>query len=403
MGQINKRTLLGRLRKMGQGSRAELARLLGISQPTAGRIVDELLEAGVLEEIQDHSTAPESKNNGKLGRPSRMLRLDSTRARFVAIQLGVTETRLALLPLGTGNEERWDVCFRTPITAEEWLKQLREAAPRSDSKGLWGVLVSTPGIVDEESGRILFSPNLHWSEKVDLPGMIKEIWDAPVLLVQEERALSLGHHAAVPEDENFLLVDFGEGVGGAVVVRGHSYSSPLPISGELGHTPVLGNWRPCGCGAVGCVETLVSTRGLLQSFALAAPDAPHTWAGLTEYIAREGVAGWLAEALGATAAVIAGAVNVLGVGHVVITGSLTELAPEVLHYLEQAVINGTMWARFGKVTCVSAPRRRTAGLVCVGIDRLVSTLSDNKAEEPSNLLRPLHPAGLPAGSSANGH
>ena len=49
MGRINKRTLLGRLQKMGQGSRAELARLLGISQPTAGRIVDELLEAEVLE------------------------------------------------------------------------------------------------------------------------------------------------------------------------------------------------------------------------------------------------------------------------------------------------------------------------------------------------------------------
>lgn len=380
MGQINKRTLLGRLQKMGQGSRAELARLLGISQPTAGRIVDELLAAEVLEEIQENAAPPAaSRNNVKLGRPSRLLRLDSTRPRFVAIQLGVSETRLASLPLGAGHEERWDVSFPTPAAAEGWLGQLQQAAPLVPAQGLWGVLVSTPGIVDEKIGRILFSPNLHWTEKVDLPGLVRQVWDAPVLLVQEERALSLGHHAARPADENFLLVDFGEGVGGAVVVGGQSYSSPLPISGELGHTPVLGNGRPCGCGAVGCVETLISTRGLVQSFSLASPALPHTWPALVQHIAQEGVTGWLEEAIRAAAAVIAGAVNVLGIGHVVITGSLTELGPTVLAHLEQAIIKGSMWGRFGEITCVSAPRRRTAGLVCVGIDRLVPSLSEPRA------------------------
>jgi predicted NBD/HSP70 family sugar kinase len=377
MGQINKRTLLSRLQKMGQGSRAELARLLGISQPTAGRIVDELLAAQVLEEILEKDPVSEGgKVNGRLGRPSRMLRLDSTHPRFLGIQLGVSETRLAALPLGVGNEDRWDAQFSTPATAEQWVAELRRKVSEVHSKGLWGVLVSAPGIVDEKAGRILFSPNLHWTEKVDLPGLLGQIWNTPVLLVQEERALALGHHAAAPNDENFLLVDFGEGVGGAVVVGGHTYSSPLPISGELGHTPVLGNWRPCGCGAVGCVETLISTRGLIQSFALAAPHQPHTWPALVQHIAERGLTGWLAEAIGAAAVVIAGAVNVLGVGHVVITGSLTELAPSVLEHLEQALVKGTMWARFGKVSCVSAPRRRTAGLVAVGIDRLVSSLSN---------------------------
>lgn len=384
MGRINKRTLLGRLQKMGQGSRAELARLLGISQPTAGRIVDELLEAEVLEEISESSSAAEQgKKNGRLGRPSRMLRLDSSRPRFVAIQLGVTDTRLATLPLGIGIEDRWDAAFPTAANPEQWLADVTRAASSTGmARDLWGALVSVPGIVDEKTGRILFSPNLHWTEKADLPGLLRTIWNAPVLLVQEERALALGHHAAVPEDENFLLVDFGEGVGGAVVVGGRTYSSPLPISGELGHTPVMGNRRPCGCGATGCVETLISTRGLLQSFAVAVPGAPPNWPALARYTSEHGVTGWLSEALGAAAAVIAGAANVLGIGRIIITGSLTELTPEVMAYLEQAVVKGSMWARFGQVHCASAPRRRTAGLVAVGIDQLVSSLSD---EPPARL------------------
>jgi len=32
----------------------------------------------------------------------------------------------------------------------------------------------------------------------------------PVVLVQEERALALGHQQFDPESEDFLLVDFGE-------------------------------------------------------------------------------------------------------------------------------------------------------------------------------------------------
>jgi predicted NBD/HSP70 family sugar kinase len=157
-------------------------------------------------------------------------------------------------------------------------------------------------------------------------------------------------------------------------VQGKPYANPLPISGELGHTPVLGNRRPCGCGAVGCVETLVSRRGLLESFAAAQPKQSPTWPSLIRHINQNGVVPWLASALDAAANTIAGALNVMGLRRVVITGSLTELPPAVVNHLSQAVQSGAMWARFGKIECESAPRRRTAGLVAVGIDQLVAPI-----------------------------
>jgi hypothetical protein len=97
----------------------------------------------------------------------------------------------------------------------------------------------------------------------------------------------------------------------------------------------------------------------------------NSWSALSEYILQNGVKPWLAQALDAAAAAIAGALNVLGLRRLVITGNLTELPPVVMQYLSHAVQNGAMWARFGEVECVSAPRRRTAGLVAVGIDRLI--------------------------------
>ena len=218
---------------------------------------------------------------------------------------------------------------------------------------------------------MVFSPNLRWIESADLPQLIRKIWNVPVLLVQEERALALGHHLANPDCDDFLLVDFGEGVGGAIIMDGKPLVNPLPISGEIGHTPVLANRRKCGCGAIGCMETLVSLRGLLESFSEATRGKRNSWKQLGEYISAHGIEPWLAHSLDAAATAIAGALNVLGLRRVVVTGSLTELPPSVLAHLSHAVSNGSMWAKFGAVECVAAPRRRTAGLIAVGIDRLI--------------------------------
>lgn len=383
MGLMNKRTLLGRLQRVRHATRAALAKSLGMSQPTAGKIVEELLALGILEEAGegDHG------NNGhppRLGRPGRLLRLDRAQVRFLAIELGVQETRLAAVPLGLGEMDRWDIVFATPASAADWECELRTASSRLKQSEFWGVLISVPGLVDDAAGRVIFSPNLHWTEHQELPQLLRRVWGSPVELVQEERALALGHQVFDANTEDFLLVDFGDGVGGAAVVGGRLYNNPLPISGELGHTPVIGNTRVCGCGAQGCVETLISVRGLLESCPVEGGGQAATWEMLQARIRKHGVEPWLRRALDATSVVIAGALNVLGLRRVVLTGSLTELPSAVCEYLTEAVLRGCMWARFGRLECRTAPRRRLAGLVAAAIDRLVLPLeSGSRTEERS--------------------
>jgi predicted NBD/HSP70 family sugar kinase len=374
MGLLNRRALIRQLQKTGLASRASLARSLGMSQPTAGKIVDELLVEKILEEVEP----PETRGHGavQLGRPGRQLQLNRSQSSFLGIQLGIQNTQLVELPLGATDDNDWQASFNVPSNALQpavaWERELRAASKKFRAKQFPCVLLSVPGVVDEAAKRVLFSPNIHWSEGIDLPVIVRRVWDAPVLLVQEERALALGHHASNPEHEDFLLVDFGDGVGGAIIVGGKPLASPLPISGELGHTPVLGNRRKCGCGATGCVETLVSIRGLVESFSAACPRQKKNWAALKQHLAENGVEPWLAQELNAVAVVIAGSLNVLGLRRVVITGALMELVPAVVEHLSDAIKKGAMWARFGEVECVAAPRRRTAGLVAVGIDRFIA-------------------------------
>jgi len=387
--RTNQRTVISFLLRLGNASRADLAKAAGISQPTAGKIIAELLHLGILQEA---GSALDQENNGntaspRLGRPGQLLRLDRRQPRFIAIELGVAETRISALPVASTLEDKWATRFSTPKSPEAWLKKLKGVAKQMRGPHLWGALVSVPGIVDENSGKVLFSPNLHWSEKASLPQLVGQAWELPVLLVQEIRALALGHLTAQPGGEDFLLVDFGEGVGGAIVLDGKLHSHPMPLSGELGHTPVVGNLRRCGCGAVGCLETLVSERGLLESLAASqchSTHAPHSgpagrartaatlpgWRDLVECVRTRGIEPWLAETLDATARIIAGALNVLGIHRVVVTGRLCDL-PGCVEYLAAGINKGSMWARFGQVVCQSAPHRRAAGLVAAGIDRLI--------------------------------
>jgi predicted NBD/HSP70 family sugar kinase len=165
----------------------------------------------------------------------------------------------------------------------------------------------------------------------------------------------------------------------------------LPIGGELGHTPVLGNERRCGCGAVGCLETLTSTRGLLQSFTAASPKATRSLPALSASIAQRGVEPWLAATLDATAGVIAGALNVLGLRRVVITGTMNELPPAVLAYLEKAISKGALWARFGEIKVDGAPRRRSAGLIAAGLDRLIVPMAESERNQETLMhVRAVH-------------
>ena len=379
--RTNQRTVITLLSRLGSASRADLAKAAGISQPTAGKITSELLELGVLQEA---GSASEDEVNGngtpRLGRPGQLLRLDDRHPRFLVVELGVAETSLAALPVAVKLEDRWTRHFVTPKSPEAWLKALRSAASGFPRTQLWGVLISVPGIVDEAAGKVLFSPNLHWLEQTSLPQLVGQAWEAPVLLQQEIRALALGHLMAEPSREDFFLADFGEGAGGAIVMEGKLYQNPMPISGEFGHTPVAGNTRACGCGAVGCLETLVSRRGLLQSFAersqRPAGRAPK-WEELVEHVGRSGIEPWLAEALDATANVISGGLNMLGLHRVIVTGLLPEL-PGCVEHLAAKINQGALWGRFGEAVCQSAPHRRAAGLVATGIDRLVLPDADEK-------------------------
>ncbi len=140
------------------------------------------------------------------------------------------------------------------------------------------------------------STNLPWLVSVDLGEAVRAMFRAPVHLSQEIRCLARGQLLAEPEVRDFLLVDFGAGVGSAAVIAGDLHQGALPVSGELGHTPVEGNRQRCGCRGVGCLETLIS-RAAIARAVLRTQSPPDDWSAVAARVEQDGLSPALEESI----------------------------------------------------------------------------------------------------------
>ncbi len=362
----NQGALVDQLLRLGVATRAELAKATGMSQPTAGKIIDELLDAQVVEAVDDDS------RERNVGRPGKLVRLATAPERLLIVELGVEQTSLGARPIAPLELEAWPISFKTPTSEAAWTKRFRAEVSGLALSNPWGAVLSVPAMVDERLGKVLLSPNLHWLESADLPEILGSALNAPVTLIQEVKALALGELHARAHLGDFLLVDVGEGVGGAIVLGQRPYDGPLPVTGEIGHTRLRGNDRVCGCGNRGCLETLIGVPYLLQSLRDATGNHAVDLKSLIAHIEQDPLPSWLMDALDSTAACIGGALNLYGLERVVLTGLLHQLPALARNYLSGAVARSAMWSRFAPIEVSFAPRRRARGLVLAGIQRFVA-------------------------------
>jgi predicted NBD/HSP70 family sugar kinase len=362
--QMNRRQAVLALLRTGVSTRPDIARETGLSLPTTVKIIDELSAAGVIRSFEQPA------ETARPGRPSRLLKLDDLVPKFLAVQLGPVNTRLAVLPVAPSVAgDNWAKVIPTPPSLNRWTTAATKAAQSLLTFEASAVLVSVPGVLDEETGRTLLSPNARWMEGEAVAARFGDALGVPVFAVQEIRCLALGHALTHPDAGDFLLVDFGIGVGSAAMIGGQLLRGQLPFTGELGHTPVPGNTAKCGCGGVGCLETLVGRRQLLGEVSedadkLSAPEVKKLTAGQKS--------GQLLAAMRAAGLGVAGAMNVLGLNRVVLTGFVADLPENVFNVLRDVVTAAAVAGRFGPVRVETARRHRLAGLASVGIDRVIA-------------------------------
>ena len=122
--------------------------------------------------------------------------------------------------------------------------------------------VGIPGTVSEDGRKIVKAPNIEILSE-NLAVDLESALNIPVRLIQDSRAAAWGEYL-VSDDRHSALVciTLGTGIGTGIVINGEIYRGALGAAGELGHLPIRGGSRPCGCGKTGCLEKYAAGGGL---------------------------------------------------------------------------------------------------------------------------------------------
>lgn len=184
----------------------------------------------------------------------------------VGIDLGGTNARAALVDAETGqilNETRSRLSGKEPREVTRLLFDLvRSVDPERSATGIG---IGVAAMLRDKHGYVLNAPNLGWRD-VDFGVMVSTELKAPVTLYNDLAAISWGEarYGAARGVHNALCVFVGTGIGSGLIFDGKLYTGGSHVAGEIGHTKVVLNGRPCGCGERGCLEAYVSGRHLAE-------------------------------------------------------------------------------------------------------------------------------------------
>jgi glucokinase len=160
-----------------------------------------------------------------------------------------------------------------PTPGDDEAAVLRAIADLAATERVESVGVALPAVIDAEAGATLVAPNLpgEW-HGLAVVEPLQDALGVPVGVCNDGRALTNAEWllGAARGCRDAVVLALGTGVGGGIVSDGRIIRGPRGRAGELGHIPVEPSGERCGCGAIGCLETVAGARALVRAGSLSA-------------------------------------------------------------------------------------------------------------------------------------
>uniref|UniRef100_A0A7C5V5Z7 ROK family transcriptional regulator n=1 Tax=Caldicellulosiruptor owensensis TaxID=55205 RepID=A0A7C5V5Z7_9FIRM len=261
--QINKLLILKTILDNKMISRAKISRLVDLNKATVSNLTDELIKEGYIVE--------KGYGKSKGGRRPVLLQVNKDVGSIIGIDLGVDYIHVILSNF-IGEiifEEYVNIKMEEP--KEKLLnllfnlieKAIDKAPPTP--KGILGIGIGVPGIVEKESGIVLIAPNLKW-KNVHLKSIIEQRFNLPVYIDNEANAGALGEKwfGEWGKISDLIYLSVGIGLGAGIIIDNKLFRGAAGFAGEVGHTTINFQDDVCSCGNIGCLENFASERALLS-------------------------------------------------------------------------------------------------------------------------------------------
>lgn len=260
---VLKQKILGLCINDGDFSLADLSKELGTSIPTTTKLVEELLEEGLLEELGKQGTTG--------GRRPSIFGLNPSAGYFVGVDIrrkfvsyavtdfkGSTIAYHEQLPYAVQNSED------SFIGLARFLQEsMEESGIDCDKVLAYGFNLT--GRVNNQTG---YCFSYFIGEDKPIASVLERELDRPVFIENDSRAMTYGEYieGVAKDEKNMLFLNVAWGLGMGMIVDGKLSYGKSGFSGEIGHFPLLENNQVCHCGKTGCLETGASGSAVYRIF-----------------------------------------------------------------------------------------------------------------------------------------
>ena len=252
-------------------SRASVAAETGLTRGTVSSLVGELIELDLLRETG------EDEHSGRVGRPAQTLELGD---RVVSIGLEVNVDYLAVCVEDLTGTIRYERRVHTDNRRSSPRPVLESARPdgergarrRVGAAGSFpaGVAVALPGLVEAQTGTLLWAPNLGWSEipvadeiAARLPGLRSRRARRERVEPRGARRALAGRRARRSRTSSASSARSASAAASSSTAS--SSAAPTASAASSATSPSIRPGRPASAAAAGCLETFVGLEAIAQA------------------------------------------------------------------------------------------------------------------------------------------
>lgn len=187
---------------------------------------------------------------------------------YIGIDLGGTTIKGALV------SQRGDILHETRVETEQkqsdaLLKQILDLARALNSQAeerAAAIGVGVPGLVNTRTNRIEVLPNLPEISDTDIPALLTSELGLPAAIDNDANLAAYAelHAGAAQGKRDVFVVTLGTGIGSGIIIDGKIYRGAKGFAGEFGHMTIDPEGIECGCGNIGCLETIASGPNIVR-------------------------------------------------------------------------------------------------------------------------------------------
>lgn len=251
--------VLRALRADTECTRIRLVKATGLTQPSITKIIAQLIEWGVVSELEGVG--------GGIGRKATRLHLNADRYRVAAVRINRTYINVAVYDMAGRLYDMASCETSSQAGARSSMKRMTDMLSRLLARAEVPVLsigVAVPGPYNYFAGRIsLMSGFPGWSE-IDIKAELEAAFGLPVFVDQDANCGALAEmwYSRLEGNSDMLFICADRGIGAGLILDSSVYRGRDGFAGEFGHASINIFGPRCECGNRGCLELYGSTVAL---------------------------------------------------------------------------------------------------------------------------------------------